>query len=62
MWTTSVTPPIRGAPTARVLSANATINREDWDLTWNMLLEAGGLLVSKEIHLEIEAELVLKTP
>jgi len=45
-----------------VFSANATINREDWDLTWNMLLEAGGLLVSKEIRLEIDAELVLKTP
>lgn len=41
-----------------VFSANATINREHWDLTWNMLLEAGGLLVSKDIRLEIEAELV----
>jgi polyisoprenoid-binding protein YceI len=41
-----------------VFSASATINREDWDLTWNMLLEAGGLLVSKEIRLEIEVELV----
>lgn len=41
-----------------VFSAGATINREDWGLTWNMLLEAGGLLVSKEIRLEIEAELV----
>lgn len=41
-----------------VFSASATINREDWGLTWNMLLEAGGLLVSKEIRLEIEAELI----
>jgi polyisoprenoid-binding protein YceI len=41
-----------------VFSASATINREDWGLTWNMLLEAGGLLVSKEIRLEIESELV----
>jgi polyisoprenoid-binding protein YceI len=41
-----------------VFSAAATINREDWDLTWNMVLEAGGLLVSKEIRLEIEVELV----
>ena len=41
-----------------VFSAAATINREDWGLTWNMVLEAGGLLVSKEIRLEIEVELI----
>lgn len=41
-----------------VFSARGRINREDWGLTWNMLLEAGGLLVSKEITLTIEAELV----
>jgi polyisoprenoid-binding protein YceI len=41
-----------------VFSAHATIDREDWGLTWNMVLEAGGLLVSKEIRLEIEVELV----
>lgn len=41
-----------------VFSATATIDREDWGLTWNMVLEAGGLLVSKEIRLEIEAELI----
>jgi polyisoprenoid-binding protein YceI len=41
-----------------VLSARGTINREDWGLTWNMLLEAGGLLVSKEVKLEIDVELI----
>lgn len=41
-----------------VFSASAVVDREDWGLTWNMLLEAGGLLVSKEIRLEIEVELV----
>jgi polyisoprenoid-binding protein YceI len=41
-----------------VFSASATIDREEWGLTWNMLLEAGGLLVSKAIKLEIEVELV----
>lgn len=41
-----------------VFSARSRINREDWGLTWNMLLEAGGLLVSKEITLEIEVELI----
>lgn len=41
-----------------VFSASATINRADWGLTWNMLLDTGGLLVSKEIRIEIEIELV----
>lgn len=41
-----------------VFSATTTINREDWGLTWNMVLEAGGLLVSREIRLEIDVELV----
>ena len=41
-----------------VFSARAVIDREDWGLTWNMLLEAGGLLVSKQIRLEIEVELI----
>jgi polyisoprenoid-binding protein YceI len=45
-----------------VFSASTTINREDWGLTWNMLLEAGGLLVSKEIRLEIEVELIREQP
>lgn len=41
-----------------VFSARARVDREDWGLTWNMLLEAGGLLVSKEIVIELELELV----
>jgi polyisoprenoid-binding protein YceI len=45
-----------------VFSAIAVINREDWGLTWNMVLEAGGLLVSKEIRLEIDVELVRQEP
>jgi polyisoprenoid-binding protein YceI len=43
-----------------VFSASGKINREDWGLTWNMLLETGGLLVSKEITLELEVELILQ--
>jgi polyisoprenoid-binding protein YceI len=41
-----------------VFSAAGTIDREDWGMTWNMLLETGGLLVSKQIRLEIELELI----
>jgi len=43
-----------------VFTAVGTINREDWDLTWNMPLDGGGLLVSKEIRIEIELEAVLQ--
>lgn len=41
-----------------VFSATGTIDREDWGLTWNMALEAGGFLVSKEVQLELHVELI----
>jgi polyisoprenoid-binding protein YceI len=31
-----------------------TINRKDWDLTWNAALETGGVLVSEKIKLEFD--------
>lgn len=37
-------------------SASTEILREDWDLTWNVALESGGLLVSKKIAIEIEVQ------
>jgi polyisoprenoid-binding protein YceI len=43
-----------------VFSAHGRVNREDWNLTWNMPLANGGLLVSKEIDLEIEVETILQ--
>ena len=43
-----------------VFSATGTINREDWGLTWNLPLDGGGLVVSKEIRIEIEIEAVLQ--
>jgi polyisoprenoid-binding protein YceI len=36
------------------------VNREDWGLVWNAALETGGLLLSKSVRLEIEAELIKK--
>jgi polyisoprenoid-binding protein YceI len=42
-----------------VLSAFTEIDREDWGLTWNVALEAGGILVSKRIRIEIELEATL---
>ena len=43
-----------------VFTAHGALNREDWELTWNLPLDGGGLLVSKEITIEIELEAVLQ--
>jgi len=42
--------------TRAAFSATGEIEREEWDMTWNVALETGGLLVSKKILLEIEAQ------
>jgi len=39
-------------------SARTTINREDWDMTWNLVVETGGFLVSKKVAIEIDVEAV----
>ncbi|SDQ68894.1 YceI family protein [Thermostaphylospora chromogena] len=39
-------------------SIQAEINREDFGLTWNQALETGGVLVGKEVKIEIEGEAV----
>jgi polyisoprenoid-binding protein YceI len=36
------------------------LRREDWNMTWNVPLEGGGVLVSKSVQLEIEAQAVLQ--
>lgn len=38
--------------------ASTKINREDWNLTWNVALETGGWLVGKEVTINIEAEFI----
>jgi polyisoprenoid-binding protein YceI len=43
-----------------IFTASGTLNREDWGLTWNQVLDGGGLLVSTQIHIEIEIETVLQ--
>ena len=42
------------------VSATGKLNRKDWGLQWNMVMEAGRLLVSEEAKLEIDTELVRK--
>jgi polyisoprenoid-binding protein YceI len=37
-------------------TARATLEREDWNVSWNMVLETGGFLVSKTVDLELEVE------
>ena len=44
----------------RGLSASTKINRKDFGLTWNNVLEAGGVAVGDEVKITIDAEMVNK--
>lgn len=39
-------------------TANGKINRKDWGLNWNAALETGGVLVSDEVRLTAEVQLI----
>lgn len=39
-------------------TAQTKINRKEWDLTWNVALETGGMLVGEDVTISIELELV----
>lgn len=39
-------------------SARTSVDREDFGLTWNQVLEAGGVLVGTKIEIEIEVQAV----
>lgn len=39
-------------------SITGTINRKDYDLSWNAILESGGVMVSDEVHVSCEVELI----
>ncbi|HEX2192934.1 MAG TPA: YceI family protein [Acidimicrobiales bacterium] len=41
-----------------VFSARGEVNREEFGLTWNQVLETGGLLVGTKVRLEIDIEAV----
>ena len=47
------------SPPLAAFTARTVIDREDWDMTWNAVVETGGFLVGKKVTLEIEAELTL---
>ena len=40
------------------IEASGSIDRRDFDLTWNQTLETGGLLVSHRVQLQIEGQAV----
>jgi polyisoprenoid-binding protein YceI len=39
-------------------NAKTKITRKDWGLVWNVPLEGGGILVSEDVNIAIEAELI----
>ena len=40
-------------------SISGKINRKEWGLNWNAALEAGGVMVSDEVRIQAEVQLVL---
>jgi len=44
----------------RGATATAKINRRDFGITWNKVLDTGGLVVGDEVNITIEVELVRK--
>jgi polyisoprenoid-binding protein YceI len=42
------------------VSARGRLNRKDWGLNWNQAIEAGGVVVSDNINITVEAALVRK--
>lgn len=41
-----------------IFSASTELDREEFGMTWNQALEAGGVLVSKKLQIEIDAQAV----
>lgn len=41
-----------------LFQATTTLNRENWNMTWNKALETGGLFVGKELAVELDVQLV----
>lgn len=40
------------------LEGNIVVNRKDWDLSWNAVLDAGGVLLGEKVTLEFEASAI----
>ena len=48
----------RGATSARRSRAKTAVDRKDFGLTWNQVLETGGVMVGDRIEIEIDIEAV----
>ncbi len=57
-WAGTATDPWGNAKAG--LSVSGSFDRKEWGLTWNAALEAGGVLVSEEVRLVAEVQLVKK--
>ena len=44
----------------RGATANAKINRQDFGIMWNRVLDAGGVVVGDEVNIYVEVELIKK--
>ncbi len=44
--------------TRRATTATARINRQDFDITWNKALDAGGVTIGNEVDIVLDIELV----
>ena len=51
-------PRTRGGASRIGFTAQAELDREAFGLTWNQTLETGGVLVGKQVRIDIEAEAV----
>jgi polyisoprenoid-binding protein YceI len=43
-------------------TGTVTVNRKDWGMTWNAMLETGGLLVSDNVTLELDIAAIKLAP
>lgn len=57
-WSGTATDPWGNAKAG--LTVTGSFDRKEWGLTWNTALEAGGVLVSDEVRLVAEVQLVKK--
>jgi polyisoprenoid-binding protein YceI len=46
--------------TVAAFTASTELDREDFGITWNVVIETGGLLVGKKVRVELEIEAVYK--
>ncbi len=53
---------LAGGKLRRGLTATTTVNRKDFGLNWNKVIEAGGLMVGEGAVLTVEMELVKQGP